>query len=80
MVYFVSWSNWLQENSTRIDTEHFCFILAHCIYLFSEMGEKDFRSLIEEFPEFKESDISDLRLQFQTFDLNQDGIIDFREL
>lgn len=80
MVYFVSWSNWLQENSTRIDTEHFCFILALCIYLFSEMGEKDFRSLIEEFPEFKESDISDLRLQFQTFDLNQDGIIDFREL
>nr|XP_058955344.1 uncharacterized protein LOC131782607 [Pocillopora verrucosa] len=47
---------------------------------FLEMGEKDFRSLIEEFPEFKESDISDLRLQFQTFDLNQDGIIDFREL
>ena len=44
------------------------------------MGVKDFRSLIEEFPEFKESDISDLRLQFQTFDLNQDGIIDFREL
>lgn len=80
MVYFVSWSNWLQENSTRIDAEHFCFILALCIYLFSEMGEKDFRSLIEEFPEFKESDISDLRLQFQTFDLNQDGIIDFREL
>lgn len=80
MVYFFSWSNWLQENSTSIDTEHFCFILALCIYLFSEMGEKDFRSLIEEFPEFKESDISDLRLQFQTFDLNQDGIIDFREL
>lgn len=49
-------------------------------YIFSEMGEKDFRSLIEEFPEFKESDIVDLRLQFQTFDLNQDGIIDFKEL
>ncbi|KAL9980970.1 hypothetical protein ACROYT_G009619 [Oculina patagonica] len=44
------------------------------------MGEKDFRSLIEEFPEFKEGDIVDLRLQFQTFDLNQDGIIDFKEL
>ncbi|XP_078361341.1 uncharacterized protein LOC144645661 [Oculina patagonica] len=47
---------------------------------FQEMGEKDFRSLIEEFPEFKEGDIVDLRLQFQTFDLNQDGIIDFKEL
>ena len=46
----------------------------------SEMGEKDFRSLIEEFPEFKEADIVDLRLQFLTFDLNQDGIIDFKEL
>jgi len=46
----------------------------------SEMGEKDFRSLIKEFPEFKEGDIVDLRLQFQTFDLNQDGIIDFKEL
>ena len=46
----------------------------------SEMGEKDFRSLINEFPEFKEGDIVDLRLQFQTFDLNQDGIIDFKEL
>jgi len=44
------------------------------------MGEKDFRSLIKEFPEFKEGDIVDLRLQFQTFDLNQDGIIDFKEL
>lgn len=46
----------------------------------SEMGEKDFRSLIDEFPEFKEGDIVDLRLQFQTIDLNQDGIIDFKEL
>lgn len=44
------------------------------------MGEKDFRSLIEEFPDFNDSDIVDLRLQFQTFDLNQDGIIDFQEL
>lgn len=49
-------------------------------HFFPEMGEKDFRSLIEEFPEFKEGDIVDLRLQFQTFDLNQDGIIDFKEL
>ena len=49
-------------------------------FFFSEMGEKDFRSLIEEFPDFKESDIVDLRLQFQTFDLNQDGIIDNEEL
>ena len=47
---------------------------------FLEMGEKDFQSLIEEFPEFTNSDIIDLRLQFQTFDLNQDGIIDFNEL
>ena len=44
------------------------------------MGEKDFKSLIKEFPEFNESDIVDLRLQFQTFDINQDGIIDFKEL
>ena len=44
------------------------------------MGEKDFRALIKVFPDFKESDIVDLRLQFQTFDLNQDGIIDYQEL
>ena len=46
----------------------------------SEMGEKDFRALIDEFPDFNEGDILDLRLQFQTFDLNQDGIIDYQEL
>ena len=50
------------------------------LFFLTEMGEKDFRSLIEEFPDFNESDIVDLRLQFQTFDLNQDGIIDFQEL
>ena len=44
------------------------------------MGEKDFKSLIDEFPEFTDSDIIDLRLQFQTFDINQDGIIDYKEL
>ena len=44
------------------------------------MGEKDFRALIDEFPDFNEGDILDLRLQFQTFDLNQDGIIDYQEL
>ncbi|XP_068679858.1 troponin C, isotype alpha-like [Montipora foliosa] len=47
---------------------------------FQEMGEKDFRALIDEFPDFNEGDILDLRLQFQTFDLNQDGIIDYQEL
>ncbi|XP_031551458.1 calmodulin-related protein-like [Actinia tenebrosa] len=47
---------------------------------FQEMGEKDFQTLAEEFPKFDMSDILDLRLQFQTFDINQDGIIDFNEL
>ena len=44
------------------------------------MGEKQFQELCLEFPRFTESDILDLKLQFQTFDLNQDGIIDYKEL
>ncbi|XP_020916673.2 probable calcium-binding protein CML23 [Exaiptasia diaphana] len=47
---------------------------------FQEMGEKDFQTLTNEFPRFDMSDILDLRLQFQSFDVNQDGIIDFNEL
>ena len=38
------------------------------------------KELCKEFPRFTESDISDLKLQFQTFDLNQDGLIDYGEL
>lgn len=44
------------------------------------MGEKDFQTLTNEFPNFDMGDILDLRLQFQSFDINQDGIIDFNEL
>ena len=51
-----------------------------CIPCFIEMGEKQFQELCLEFPRFTESDILDLKLQFQTFDLNQDGIIDYKEL
>lgn len=64
------------NTSLTIDNYNVLFLL----FFLTEMGEKDFRSLIEEFPDFNESDIVDLRLQFQTFDLNQDGIIDFQEL
>ena len=63
------------NKSLSIDSYNVLFLI-----FLTEMGEKDFRSLIEEFPDFNESDIVDLRLQFQTFDLNQDGIIDFQEL
>ena len=44
------------------------------------MGQKQIREICKEFPRFTESDVLDLKLQFQTFDLNQDGIIDYKEL
>lgn len=34
----------------------------------------------EQFPEITEQEIFDLKLQFQTFDLNRDGLIDYNEL
>lgn len=34
----------------------------------------------ERFPEITEQEIFDLKLQFQTFDLNRDGLIDYNEL
>ena len=34
----------------------------------------------KEFPGITEQEINDLKLQFQTFDLNQDGLIDYNEL
>lgn len=46
----------------------------------SEMTEKDFKALASRFPGMNEAEVSDLRLQFQTFDLNQDGTIDYEEL
>lgn len=50
------------------------------VFYFTEMGEAHIRELCKEFPRFTESDVLDLKLQFQTFDLNQDGIIDYNEL
>ena len=36
--------------------------------------------ILEKFPKFTREDVLDLKVQFQAFDLNQDGIIDFNEL
>jgi len=46
----------------------------------SEMTEKDLKVLARKFSDLDEAEILDLKLQFQTFDLNQDGIIDYEEL
>ncbi|KAK2574067.1 hypothetical protein P5673_000192 [Acropora cervicornis] len=47
---------------------------------FLEMTEKDLKALAKQFSDLDEAEILDLKLQFQTFDLNQDGIIDYEEL
>ncbi|EDO50072.1 predicted protein [Nematostella vectensis] len=47
---------------------------------FQEMDNKDYEELKEMYPKFEIGDIIDLRLQYQTFDINQDGVIDFSEL
>lgn len=46
----------------------------------SEMTDKDLKALANQFSDLDEAEILDLKLQFQTFDLNQDGIIDYEEL
>ena len=46
----------------------------------SEMTDKDLKALAKQFSDLDEAEILDLKLQFQTFDLNQDGIIDYEEL
>lgn len=42
--------------------------------------EAQHKKYVEKFPKFTLGEISDLKLQFQTFDLNQDGLIDCNEL
>lgn len=35
---------------------------------------------LAKFPKFNLDDIADLKLQFQAFDLNNDGLIDYNEM
>lgn len=48
--------------------------------LLNVLLDADVAKVKEKFPSLDESLILDLKVQFQTFDLNQDGVIDFREL
>ena len=40
----------------------------------------DMESIKQKFPHWSYEDIMDIKAQFQTFDVNQDGLIDFVEL
>ena len=42
--------------------------------------EIDYDMLMSRYPQWTMEDILDLKAQFQSFDLNQDGLIDFNEL
>ena len=37
-------------------------------------------SICAKYPQWKEDNINDFKVQFQNFDLNKDGLIDFEEL
>ena len=40
----------------------------------------DMKKVREKYPLWTYEDLMDLKAQFQTFDINQDGLIDFEEL
>ncbi|XP_066296556.1 uncharacterized protein [Branchiostoma lanceolatum] len=40
----------------------------------------NYDELIEQYPQWSVDDINAFRMQFKSFDLNQDGLIDYREL
>jgi len=39
-----------------------------------------YEKIAEKFPMWNEANVLELRSQFHTFDVNQDGLIDFHEL
>ncbi|XP_078680660.1 uncharacterized protein LOC144915807 isoform X2 [Branchiostoma floridae x Branchiostoma belcheri] len=62
----------------------------HCSDLLSErlaikearmlFENTNYEELMEQYPKWTEDDINAFRMQFKSFDLNQDGLIDYREL
>ena len=49
-------------------------------FFYLDVDQETANKYLEKFPKFTTQLISDLKIQFQTFDLNQDGLIDFHEL
>ena len=50
------------------------------LFFHLDVDQETANKYLEKFPKFTPQLISDLKIQFQTFDLNQDGLIDFHEL
>jgi len=53
-------------------------LTAHSNY--GRVVDLTYTNLTEKFPLWREENIRELKAQFQTFDVKQDGIIDFHEL
>merc|ERR1712099_32937 len=47
---------------------------------FRQGGKEMYETYKKDFPNITEQELMDLKLQFQTFDLNMDGLIDYNEL
>jgi len=64
------WSELLLERTKEMEAKN----------KFRDMDQETTEHFLLRFPNFSENELSDLRLQFQTFDLNQDNLIDYKEL
>ena len=61
----------------------YLFIYFFNLFFYPRITEEDsdiINKYLEKFPKFDVDKIADLKLQFQAFDLNHDGLIDFNEM
>ena len=64
-------------------TVAYLFIYFFDLFFYPRITEEDsdiINKYLEKFPKFDVDKIADLKLQFQAFDLNHDGLIDFNEM
>ena len=75
---------YFSSTKTVYDTSKQCvFFLSDTLsdlFFHLDVDQETANKYLEKFPKFTPQLISDLKIQFQTFDLNQDGLIDFHEL
>ncbi|XP_035690973.1 calmodulin-related protein 97A-like isoform X2 [Branchiostoma floridae] len=73
----------VQTSSEKVCTSHCSDLLADRLAIKEArmlFENTNYDELIEQYPKWTVDDINAFRMQFKSFDLNQDGLIDYREL